>query len=330
MKLSLEQIRSVTRGAVRVEETEGAVHFYRFTKAQEEMYRQRDAMLHMKTFATAGVILEFDTDSRNLGLSVLAVRGSMRTYCVHSILVNGQRIGQLVGERREDQETIFLEGRFALGEGSKRVKIVMPWTMGSAIRALELDEDATLTPVRKTRRILNFGDSITQGYDARYPENSYAARLTQWLDAENINKAIGGEVYCPELADLPEDFIPDLITVAYGTNDWSKTTKADFEANSRAFIQNLRKHYPDTKIIILAPVWRGDLHRETSVGNFDHVSRHLAGLARETENAVWIDCFSFIPHDPAYYQNDRLHPNDAGFACYAQRLTETLAALGIC
>jgi len=55
MKLSLEQIRSVTRGAVRVEETEGAVHFYRFTKAQEEMYRQRDAMLHMKTFATAGV-----------------------------------------------------------------------------------------------------------------------------------------------------------------------------------------------------------------------------------------------------------------------------------
>ena len=48
------------------------------------------------------------------------------------------------------------------------------------------------------------------------------ARLADALGAEEVNKAIGGECFFPELAATKEDFQPEYITVAYGTNDWSR------------------------------------------------------------------------------------------------------------
>ena len=70
------------------------------------------------------------------------------------------------------------------------------------------------------KRILCFGDSISQGYDALYPSNQYTPQLAKLLDAEEYNKAIGGEIFRPELALARDDFEPEYITVAYGTNDW--------------------------------------------------------------------------------------------------------------
>ena len=42
MKLSLEKIREMTTGAVRIEEKEGAIYFYRYTKEQDERYKIRN------------------------------------------------------------------------------------------------------------------------------------------------------------------------------------------------------------------------------------------------------------------------------------------------
>ena len=33
-----------------------------------------------------------------------------------------------------------------------------------------------------------------------------------------------------------------------------------------------------------------------------------------------IDCWDFIPHEEDYFYDRRLHPNDAGVACYAEAL----------
>ena len=66
MKLTLEQVRSAARGVARVEEIDGKITFFRFSAAQDAFYSRRDADFHRKSHATSGVILEFDTDSRNL------------------------------------------------------------------------------------------------------------------------------------------------------------------------------------------------------------------------------------------------------------------------
>ena len=69
MKLTLEQIKAAARGVAYVTEEDGCVRLHRFTAQQEELYRQVKDEHYDRTFATAGVILEFDTNSENLNLS---------------------------------------------------------------------------------------------------------------------------------------------------------------------------------------------------------------------------------------------------------------------
>ena len=48
MKLSADQIRSISMGAVRVEETENGVRLLRFTREQEELYTATSADFYKK------------------------------------------------------------------------------------------------------------------------------------------------------------------------------------------------------------------------------------------------------------------------------------------
>ena len=80
MKLTFEQIQSAARGVAYVSEENGLVRFHRFTPEQEELYSHCSAEFYAKAFATAGVVLEFDTDSENLTLSVVVAKGSRYTF----------------------------------------------------------------------------------------------------------------------------------------------------------------------------------------------------------------------------------------------------------
>ena len=325
MKLSFEQVKSAARGVARVEEIDGKINFFRFTAAQDAFYARRDKDFHRKSHATSGVILEFDTDSRNLGLSVEVSSGSSRRFTAHSIFADGKRVGQLGSTIAPDVASECYEGSFDLGSGTKRVKILLPWAACSKLIALTLDDGAGFAPVQKEKTVILFGDSITQGYDAEIPENSYASQLVATLDATGINKAIGGEVFCPELASLPDGVTPDLITVAYGTNDWSQFCRLPEDA--AAFYRTLRKTYPSAPIVALAPVWRADWQDRPDHTNFRLVAEGIAKIAEEVENVRFIDCFGFIPEDTALFSDAYLHPNDEGFRYYAENLIQAILRL---
>ena len=327
MILTFDQLRSIARGVARVEENDGLVAFYRFTEDQSRLYQQRDPDFYRKTKATSGVVLEFDTDSQNLTLDVSVTGGSSRRFSAHSIFVNGQRIGQLGDTIPGDMESIDMQGSFCLGAGMKRVKICFPWAAASRIRCLALDDGAALIPVQKEKTIVLFGDSITQGYDAVLPEDTYAAQLTRWLDWNAVSKAIGGEIFCPELAALPESNVPDLISVAYGTNDWSKCDFQELQKNCRGFYRNLRNTYPQTPIVVMAPIWRADMDREDCACPFRQVAQLLKDIAQEIGNAIYIDCFAFVPQNTALFSDAYLHPNEEGFRYYAEALIRSYETL---
>ncbi len=317
MKLTLEQIKTIVKGAVRVEEKNGAVHFFRFTKAQEDIYLDRktpsNKPLWDKTLATAGIRLEFVTTSRTLAIDVEDVPASSCNCFVHDVVVNGKLIGSF-GENESDKREF--SARFELGEGEKEVKIYFPWAAASAIRSLTLDDGATITPIKKSKKMLVYGDSITHGYVAIHPSASYASQLTDALDAEAFNKAIGGETFFPELAELSDKGDFDYITVAYGTNDWSHVTKEVFDETATAFYRTLSRRHPNTKIFAFAPIWRADYETVTKVGEFSYMKQVFDGLAKELPNLTVIDCFGFVPADSQYFADKTLHPNDAGFAHY--------------
>ncbi|MBQ7839584.1 MAG: SGNH/GDSL hydrolase family protein [Lachnospiraceae bacterium] len=334
MKLDLEQIRSICLGAVRVTESESGVSLYRFTEEQEEIYRQANEDFYQKSFASAGMKLYFETDSRSLYLKVNVTPGSSRKYFSFDVMVDDRIVGYLdnfndVSLPRDYTKVELPLGEFSksftLGEGIKRVCIYMPWSVAAEIRELSLDDNATIKPIRYSKKLLAFGDSITHGYDALRPSKRYASTLAEALLAEEINKGIGGEIFFPALAESRDDFEPDYITVAYGTNDWSKTGEEDFKKRCNSFYGALSRNYPNAKIFAITPIWRKDYLEEKEFGAFYKVAEDIKNIVKDYKNITCICGFEFIAQDENYFGDLRLHPNDAGFECYAKSLLEKIS-----
>lgn len=318
--LSFEQVKAIAQGVASVELHDGLICLNRFTKAQQELYKKTSEDFYTKTFATAGVTLEFETESKNLFLSVSLSRGSSRRFFTHSVFVNDEKIGELSGNIGESENVNF-EKNFFLPSGSKKVKILFPWSVCSRIVSIKLDDNSEIKPITKSQKLLMFGDSITQGYDALKPENAYAIQLASYLDANAINKGIAGEQFFPSLTKEAEDFEPDCITVAYGTNDWRHGTKEGFETKCTEFFQNLRKSYPDVKIIALTPLWRTDINKEYGFGKpLKFISGHIKKVAKTVSKMSVIECINMVPHDSQFYQTDGVHPIDIGFMEYSENI----------
>ena len=327
--LNLEQIKKIVHGAALVEEGDNGISFFRFTKEQQELYKNSSEDFYTKTFATAGISLEFETESENLSLSVSVSKGSSRKFFTHSVFINSKRVDELSGDIGEENNLPF-EKNFDLGIGIKRVKIVFPWSVESRLTALKLDDTAKVIPISKKCKVLMFGDSITQGYDAMLPESSYATEITNRLDAEAINKGIAGEQFFSNLASFKDDFKPDLITVAYGTNDWRHTTKEKFQTECKSFFENLRKTYPKTKIIAISPLWRADIDEKQEFGEpLSFVYDYIKSVSKSISDMAVIHGIDLVPHIEDCYQTDGLHPIDKGYKYYADNLWNTLINEGL-
>ena len=336
MNLNLSQIREITLGAVRVEKVENDIHFYRFTAQQEKLYKNRDDDLYSKTFATSGVQIRFKTDSQYLFLKTQVSKASSRSYFAFDVFAGGEKIGSLDNfsdvSLPQDYTKLSLpygefSKKFELGVGEKEVCIYFPWSVMATIKELSVDDGAFVEPIKPSKKILCFGDSITHGYDALYPSNKYITKLCNMLDAEEYNKAIGAEIFFPELAATKEDFEPDFITVAYGTNDWSHCTKEEFIRNCSKFFYNLNKNYPNSKIFAITPIWRKEMHEEREFGRFVDVAPIIEKEASVYDNVSVISGFDFVPKGENMYADLRLHPNDKGFECYFDALSKKITEL---
>ena len=337
MQLTYEQIKSVTLGAAYVEETANGINFHRFTREQEELYKVRSASFYQKCFGTSGVRLSFETDSKALTFAADISVSSTRKYFSFDLFVNGEYRESLDNYSgmvipRHYVKAEFPHGQFektfALGEGTKKVVLCLPWSVCVDLKSLTLDDGASFAPVKRAKKLLAFGDSITHGYDAMKTSNRYIGKLADALDAEEYNKAIGGEIFFPELAALDEPFEPDYITVAYGTNDWSKNESIDvLRANCTAFYGNLAKKYPNAKIFALTPIWRGDIDRVNNVGSYADVVNVIAEAVKPYANIHLIECVDAVPADPKLFADFRLHPDDNGFAHYYTNLYAKISEL---
>lgn len=333
MKLSLDVIKEITLGAAVVKEENGRTVLNRFTADQEELYRVTNSDFYQKSFSTAGIRFSFATDSENLFLKVNTSVSSSRKYFSVDVFCNGKPVGYMDNYSEKelplDYTTVDCElgefsRKFNLGEGTKNVCIYFPWSVKTEICEISVDDNAFVKAIRPEKKLLAFGDSITHGYDALRSSNRYVARLCDMLGAEEINKGIGAEIFFPALAELKDDFTPDYITVAYGTNDWSKTSEEELIRNCTGFYTNLAKNYPTSKIFAITPIWRKDYMDHRPMGEFEKVENAIKSITAEFENITVIRGFDFVPKDEKYYADLRLHPNDEGFAYYADALYKSI------
>ena len=319
MKLSFETIKSITLGAVSITDIGGSICFGRMTKAQADAFTRESEGHAVKTAATSGIRFDFTTDATNikLGLSGIRACSSRNMFCV-DVYVNGElyihRYSSDVSALDKECLEIVLDGK------CNRVQIFLPSLAKTDIEYIEVSDGATVTPSGASRRILCYGDSITQGYDAKFTSGTYVNVLARTLDAEVFDQAIGGAIFNSEVIDvLPVK--PDIITVAYGTNDWSKLDKESFEAGVAAFFDRLKEVHGGIRTFVILPIWRADWDAVKSSGGFYECRQKIAKAALSHGFEV-IDDISILPHDPRFFSDLYLHPNDIGFELYGKAITK--------
>ncbi len=326
MKLTLNDIRTIAHGALCVREENGEINLSRFTDPQREYYRLSSEKnptngFFRKTFATSGIRLEFVTDSDLLAFTYHTAYASSRRFYYFDIFVDGVMVEHFGHENISESRADF---SMKLPEGTHTVCIYLPCLAQASFCDFTLSDGAFFRPVERPLKLLCYGDSITQGYDAKYPSQTYANLLADKLGAELVDQGIGGEHFCPGLIAEDIPYAPDIITVAYGTNDWSNQDPTLTTERANAFYAELRRRYPAAKIFAITPIWRADNHRVTKIGTFEQGRDIVRNAARAAGVTAVIEGDGMIPHLPEACADLYLHPNDFGFKFYANALYDAI------
>lgn len=302
----------------------GALHFHRFTEQQRQTYGRESEDWATKTRSSASATFDFITDSDYIAVKFDLLPGSSQKWGSVDLYVDGV----FCANRYADDLSIKIVG-FELPKGQHRVTVYFPWSAQTVVNEVQLSDGASIIPVEKTCKLLCFGDSITQGYTSKFTSLSYVNQTARALDAEVVNQGIGG--YYFNEATVDESLLvykPDVITVAYGTNDYSRyETAEEYAEHTGKYIQKLAALFPHTPILGILPLYRNDqnhmarkVYRTYSLDDARAILRsHYAALP----NGYVLE-ETGIPHIPQAYAPDFLHPNEFGFSIMSRSVIQKL------
>ena len=118
------------------------------------------------------------------------------------------------------------------------------------------------------------------------------------------------------MLDFDLGFTPDIVTVAYGSNDFTKCTKEEMTENAKEYYRLLREAYPNAKIFSVLPIWRIDCVK-TYAMRFEEAIK-IAREAALAVGAVPIEGLKIVPNMREFFADAKvLHPNELGFNFYA-------------
>lgn len=275
---------------------------------------------------TAGIGLRFASDARAIRLAWRTSHPA-RARFRGSLVVDG---GAPMPIGSTDGQGAWSGVIDAGGNGAMRtIELHLPHTCRAEIASIELDNGARMAPAPPLgKRWLVYGDSITQGMDATLPTDTVINRCARALGLHARNLGVGGAINNPLLAETVPDFPFDLVSIAYGTNDYNlDVPAADFAARTRRLVAALAKRNPAAPIILITPLtWIDGETQPNKIGQtLADLRRAIAPIADEFAGVRLVEGTDLMPHDAALFA-DKVHPNDAGFAVYADNLLPHLRA----
>ena len=323
MKLTFEQIKSLAFGFVECT-IDGGIEFYRFSTSQFLCVDALKSDYGVRAKAQASIRLDFETDSEYFSFTYDNVqKTSSRSWYYFSLLVDGKPTA-LIGE---DNATAC-RGSYqtVLPKGNKRITLFFPNLYRARIQEIELSDGSYIKRMETKKRFVFYGDSITHGYDAKSPNNSYVNRIAYATSAEVFNLGIGGAVFHSTMIDDVRDYNADAVFVAYGTNDWAhRQNIEELSIYCEKFFTKLVSVCKNVPIYVILPIWRSNYQDVKQTGTFQQVKDKIIQIAKQYKNTEIIDLFDDIPHSLSMF-TDGLHPNDDGFAYYAQGVLQKIKA----
>ena len=312
MRLTLEQIKSITVGALRIWEEEGIFCFAKCTEKQEKAWFELEEILELRAKATTGVRLDFYTNSKKVTF-VPIIKNFLERYeiFVDNVFVYYYDKPDFKESTRKE---IHLDGN------EHRITIYLPAHETGSFESIEIEDDATLVSPKFKRKILFIGDSITQGWDSTYDSLSYANQVSRFFEAESIIQGIGGAFFHNTVFDESIKFEPDIVIVAYGTNDWVYyRTVEEGQLQCSQFLDQVQRKYGGKKVFGISPIWRGDTRNKRAMGEFETCVSYVKDEIRKHQ-MILIEGETLVPHLKEFFVGDMIHPNTSGFGVYALNL----------
>lgn len=318
MLLRGKDLLPLIHGAVDYEETKDGIVFLRFPASFRETLSQSVAY----AACGAGISLFFRTDALQLHIS-FTLKNAVSCDIIPPVMdlqVNGELLFSQPVPTEKDMKNDFI---FALGgEGFKTVRVWFPHQAVIAIDLLDLEGATSCVAVKsEKKRILAIADSITQGFYCDAPSLTYFNLLADGLGMEALNQGIGGYTFCPDMV-MKADFLPQLILIALGTNDYYNPAKSDIPA----FFRAVRGIYPNIPIIAFSPLVRMD--SEIPAPRIEDIKNAIMNETHSGNGDRFIDGHTLLPKNEKLFE-DGLHPNREGMKLLADCLIEHIREMKI-
>lgn len=175
------------------------------------------------------------------------------------------------------------------------------------------------------------GDSITQ----RWETDGKEIWARYYAHRNAVNLGISGDRTQHVLWRLDhgnlEGIEPKVAVVMIGTNNVTSAPAcvAEVAAGVTAVVSKLREHLPQTRIVLVAIVPRGE-HPSALRGNVLQINQIIRKLADE-QNVFWVDFGYRLVRDdgtiPPELMRDHLHLTALGYQFWAEALEEKLPGL---
>jgi lysophospholipase L1-like esterase len=335
MNLLEHQLEPYLQGVLRTEATERGVLFHRLTEAQVT-YVSRQPVFAAFARSPAGVRIGLVTNSTfvDVTLSVPPADATVPNVAL-DVEVDGVVTTRSqpvpAGGAASFAQRLFEAPRDADEGLYREVCLYLPYHRPLVLERLDVDDHATVDPLPKPgRRLLMLGDSITQGAFASSGFASMATQLGRLLDMELLNQGLGGHMFDEQFVDVRLHFNPDVVVVAYGTNDWSVRTREQEQRHVSAFVGRVRRTFSPqrTAVVVVTPLWRHDGGRLGPGGTLADFSTGIAEAAAAVGGVQIIDGLRLVPQRGEYF-SDGVHLNDTGSSLCAAGLFCEMRKAGI-
>ncbi len=163
-------------------------------------------------------------------------------------------------------------------------KITLPIWIDLNLVSLELENGFGLVSYNKEVKpiYIAYGNSITQGRSQNGTNETYPFLLSEWMNWELYNIAVGGGKTSQKMAEMVRDEFPhiDYMTVLIGFNDYaggSESTET-YTTNYTNFLKTVREKHTNTKIYCLtltATTYTEDIESGVKAEEFRQVVRDV-------------------------------------------------------
>ena len=287
-------------------------------------YRDRD-LLHGGD--APGVRVLVRTDSETVGFRV-------------------EHLPRASGEQRHRAWVVRAEGREVVVQGPalgpvvvpappgdgrlREVELLSPYAESVALHGVVVEASAAVAPVEQSSEPLwlALGDSITQGFSASGPHTGWVERVRAALQWRAVNAGIGGHVARAQDARLADGLDADVVTVAFGINDClQERGTARFRAELTGLVEGVRTACPRAVLLLMTPTPHAPGSWPQLLGLEDYREQVREAAARTGSELVEGDELLDPTRLELLTAEDRLHPDDAGFAAMAEAVAPRLRKL---